>query len=198
MTEYDKYHAFVQRIIYTTQRPEEIYAKLQRIATPTLVNLSEVASGFDDVTVQLCFEALVSYTKGLGQMGKIVEGHNEVREAKFIDAMVVLAPLMSCKPTSALSTHEKVKKLAMMASPVAESKIGISDLDVIRGYYLKSSSGYYEAPDWLVNQYRWLGQNFGLISEHWDLFTERRIFDREFVEQLASYDGSKPLSGGVL
>lgn len=198
MDDYADYNRFLQRIIQKTGRPEEITGKLTQISVQGRVNLSIAAGHFDDSLASLCFEALVSHVNGVGQPAEGNDRYDEAREARFIDALVLIAPLMDGKLSARVSYRNQAIKLAEMAGMLSQSKTGIRDADEVRGFFLKCTLGYREQPDWFLDEHKFLGQHFDLISERWELFEERGLFDREFISQLAAFDGSKPLSGGVL
>lgn len=198
MDDYADYNRFVQRIIRNAGRPEEVTGKLKQISIQGRVNLSIAAGHFDDSLASLCFETLVAHVNGVGQPAEGTDKYDEPREARFIDALVIIAPLMNGKLSSRVSYRNKAIKLAQVAGMLSQSRTGVSDLDVVHGFFLKCSLGYREQPDWIVSECKWLGQYFGLITEQWELFDERGLFDRDFISQLAAFDGSKPLSGGVL
>jgi len=191
--DYADYRKFVQRVITTTQRSEEVNSKLQAVAVPTLVNLSMVAGHFNDATITLCFDSLVRYVKE-----QTTEGHDEAREARFLDALVALVPMMGLMLTRNVSRYNQTIILSQMAGLLSKSKIGVSDMDVVRGFFLNFRLGYRESPDLSIDDYRWTGQRFDLITSHWEMFEERGTLDRGFILQLDDPDGSKALSVGVI
>jgi hypothetical protein len=198
MDDYADYNRFIQRIIQKTGRPEEITGKLKQIRIQGRVNLSIAAGHFDDSLTSLCFEALVAHVNGVGQPAEGNDRYDEAREARFIDALVLIAPLMDGKLSARVAYRNQAIKLAQVAGMLSQSRTGVSDPDVVRGFFLRCNLGYREQPDWIIPECKFLGQHFELISERWELFEERGLFDQDFISQLASFDGSKPLSGGVL
>lgn len=193
--DYVDYNRFIQRIIHKTGQPEEIIGKLKRIRIQGLVNLSIVAGDFDDSLASLCFEVLTHHVKGEPYDDS---SYSEVGEARFIDAVALITPLMDGKISSQISYRNQIIKLEWIASTLATSETGTSDTEIVSGFFLRSMLGYREHPDVTKREYKFLGQHYKLIASHWELFQERGVFDHDFILQLADPEGSKPLANGVL
>lgn len=195
----DAFGKFIIRLIHASPLPEEFMGKLQKVKEPTQVKLFATMENLRDDNLALSFDALIRYMAGVGQTSDEIQGHDADREALFIDAMSVIIPLLDGRFSQHKMSHRvKSDKLAMMAGMLSSSKTKTSDPDIVRGFVLKFNLGFIESPDWVPNKVRFLGQHFDVITEHWALFEERGMFDNEFISQLASFDGAKPLSGGVL
>jgi hypothetical protein len=195
----DDFGKFIIRIIHASPLPEEFMGKLSKVKEPTQIKLFTTMEHLRDDNLALSFDALIRYIAGVGQTSDEIQGHNADREALFIDAMSAIIPLLDGRfSRDKMSYRVKADKLAMMAGMLSSSKTKTSDPEIVRGFVLKFSLGFIESPDWVPNKMRFLGQHFDVIAEHWALFEERGMFDNEFIAQLASFDGTKPLSGGVL